>query len=119
VDKFYTTINEAQKEEDLYAAYMLLTIEAMCNPYLFATCEPTVFQAKWWKLKVTYKLYDCGENVVIAEETRYPRSGALPGTPSAPKLSRFTLAQTDDGFLIMDASFAPAIAEGCVLAVER
>jgi len=119
VDKFYKTINEAQKEEDLWAAYMMLTTEAMCSPYIFAYCEPSSFQKKWWKSKVAYKLYDCGDNVVIAEETRYPRGDDSLDNSSASRLSRFKLTQTEEALLISDVSFTPSIAEGCVLAVDR
>ena len=67
---------------------------------------------------MVYKLYDCGDNVVIAEEMRYPRSDASPSTPAALKFSRFKLKQTEDGLLIDDISPAQAPGDGCVLFVE-
>jgi hypothetical protein len=118
VDKFYKIINEAQTETEVLAAYNLFTNEAMCSPKIAANCDTSKFQNKWWQVKVTYKLYDCGDNVVIAEETRYPRDPSAPSTPAAPKFSRFKLAPTEDGLLIDDISPAQAPGDGCSLAIE-
>lgn len=118
VDNFYKKINEAQTETEILAAYNMFTNEAMCNPKIAANCDTTKFQNKWWQVKVTYKLYDCGDNVVIAEEIRYSRDPSAPSTPDAPKFSRFKLVQTEEGLLIDDLSLAQAVADGCILALK-
>lgn len=118
VDNFYRTINEAQMEEDLFAAYKLLATQAMCNQHIFASCESTTFQTRWWKWKAAYKLYDCGDNVVIAEETRYPRDDNSLAS-SNPRFLRFKLTQIEDSLLISDVSFTPSSGDGCILVVDR
>ena len=118
VEKFYKTINDAQTKDDLLSAFTLITNEAVCSPKIAPNCDTSKFQEKWWQVKVVYKLYACGEDVVIAEESRYPRDPSAPSTPIAPRFSRFTVAQTEDGLLIAEISPTQALEDGCVLAIE-
>lgn len=119
VDTFYRRINEAQTETDLLLAFNLLTTHAMGNPKIVPANDASKFQAKWWKSKVSYKLYDCGANVVFAEETLYPRSDSPSAAPAAPRLLRFDLMQNEEGILINDITHADAPGEGCVLVLEQ
>lgn len=119
VDAFYRKINEAQSKEDLLLAFNLLTTMAMGNPKIVPLGDVSKFQDKWWELKVSYKLYDCGENVVFAEETLYPRSDSSPVTPTAPHFMRFDLMQSEEGTLIDNITRADAPREGCVLVLEQ
>lgn len=118
VDKFYKAINEAQTEADLLVPFNMLTTIAMCNYRIVPYCDATMFQTKWWKLKVTYKLYDCGNNDVISEEMLYPRSDSSPSTPAAPKFWRYELVQNEEGGLINDITATQTPGEGCVLALD-
>ena len=118
VDNFYKKINEAQTEMELLVAYNMFTNEAMCSPKIAANCDTFKFQDRWWPVKVAYKIYDCGDNVVIAEETRSPRDPNVPATPDAPRYSRFKLVQSETGLLIDDLSLTKAPGDGCVLALE-
>lgn len=119
VDTFYRRINEAQSEVDVLLAFNLLTTMAMGNPKIVPLGDVSKFQDKWWKVTVSYKLYDCGENVVFAEETLYPRSDSSPVTPTPPHFMRFDLVQSEEGILISNIARADAPAEGCVLVLEQ
>lgn len=84
VDTFYKIINNTQTKDDLFESWDMLTNEAQCNPR--EKCEYANFQIKWQDSKAAYKLYDCGSNRVIVEETRYPRRDSSPLTSA---VSRF------------------------------
>jgi hypothetical protein len=119
VDTFYRKINEAQSEADVLLAFNLLTTMAMGNPKIVPLSDASKFQDKWWELKVSYKIYDCGENVVFAEETLYPRSDSSSVTPTPPHFMRFDLMQSEEGILIDNITRADAPREGCVLVLEQ
>jgi hypothetical protein len=119
VDAFYRKINEAQTEADVLLAFNMLTTLAMGNPKIVPLGDASKFQDKWWKVKVSYKLYDCGANVVFVEETLYPRSDSSPVTPTPPHFLRFDLMQNEEGILINNITRADAPGEGCVLASEQ
>lgn len=119
VDAFYRKINEAQSEADVLLAFNLLTTQAMGNPKIVPLSDASKFQEKWWKVKVSYKLYDCGANVVFAEETLYPRSESSPVTPAPPHFLRFDLMQNEEGILISNITRADAPREGCVPVPEQ
>lgn len=119
VDTFYRKINEAQTEADVLLAFNLLTTMAMGNSKIVPLGDASRFQQKWWKVKVSYKLYDCGENVVFAEETLYPRSDSSPVTPTPPHFVRFDIMQNEEGILISNITRADAPGEGCVLVLEQ
>jgi hypothetical protein len=119
VDTFYKNINGAQSEADVLLAFNLLTTQAMGNPKIVPLGDVSKFQDKWWKLRVSYKLYDCGANVVFAEEIFYPRSDSSPVTPTLPHFLRFDLMQSEEGILISNITLADAPGEGCVLVLEQ
>ena len=119
VDTFYRRINEAQSEVDVLLAFNLLTTMAMGNPKIVPLADVSKFQDKWWELKVSYKLYDCGEDVVFAEETLYPRSDSSPVTSTPPHFMRFDLVQSEEGILISNITRADAPRESCVLVLEQ
>ena len=119
VDAFYRRINEAQSEVDVLLAFNLLTTMAMGNPKIVPLADVSKFQDKWWELKVSYKLYDCGEDVVFAEETLYPRSDSSPVTSTPPHFMRFDLVQSEEGILISNITRADAPRESCVLVLEQ
>jgi hypothetical protein len=118
VDDYYHKINEAQTETELLDAYNLFTTMAMCQPQIAANCDTSLFQKRWWKSKVAYKLYDCGPATVVAEETRYPRSDSAPSASAVSKFWQFDLMQSEDGFLIDDLSVVQSPGDGCTLVLE-
>lgn len=117
IDTFYTSINNAQTQDDLFVSWDLLTNEAQCNPR--EKCELSNFQKKWWESKAAYKLYDCGPNYVIAEETRYSRNDGSLSTPAPPKFWRYQLVETADGLMIKDISGTQSPGDDCVLVSEQ
>ncbi len=119
VDAFYRKINEAQTEADVLLAFNLLTTMAMGNSKIVPLGDASKFQEKWWKVTVSYTLYDCGANVVFAEETLYPRSDSSPVTPTPPHFVRFDIMQNEEGILISNITRADAPGEGCVLVLEQ
>jgi hypothetical protein len=119
VDTFYRKINEAQSEADVLLAFNLLTTMAMGNSKIVPLGDASKFQEKWWKVTVSYTLYDCGANVVFAEETLYPRSDSSPVTPTPPHSVRFDLMQDEEGILISNITRADVPGEGCVPVLEQ
>jgi hypothetical protein len=119
VDAFYRKINEAQTEADVLLAFNLLTTMAMGNSKIVPLGDASKFQEKWWKVTVSYTLYDCGANVVFAEETLYPRSDSSPVTPTPPHSVRFDLMQDEEGILISNITRADVPGEGCVPVLEQ
>jgi len=119
VDKFYKTIDDAQMKEDLLVSWNMLTFEFQCSPKIAPNCDTSKFQDKWWQVEVAYKLYDCGDNVVIAEETHSPRGDALPSTSATPKFTLFKVVSTEDGLLIDNISSVQALEDDCVLVSQN
>ena len=116
IDSFYTVINTAQTKDDLSKLWNMLTLDEQCNALY--QCNMDRFQDKLWQAKGPYRLYDCGSNIIVAEETRYPQSDSSSATPDAPRFWHYELMQTEDGFLISDVSVAQAPGEGCVPVVD-
>jgi hypothetical protein len=92
MNKFYSWINDAGNKDDLLKSWNLET----SGPNGFqcreaAGCEFVRFRDIWWDLKVQYKLYDCGSNLVDVEVRTYHRDPLLASTPSAPFFVRYQL----------------------------
>ena len=116
VDTFYKIINNAQTKDDLFESWDMLTNEAQCNPR--EKCEYANFQKKWQDSKTANKLYDCGSNSVIVEETRYPRSDNSPLSSVASRFWRYQMVETENGLMIKNISGTQAPGDDCVLILE-
>lgn len=117
VDMYYTFINAAQDATELVIPWNMLTLEEQCNPR--DKCELLNFQNKWWQSNVLYRLYDCGTDIVTAEEMRYPRGSKPPSEFSGKQFWIYELVDFDGIMLIGDSYLAKEPGEGCVLTLER
>lgn len=117
VESYYKQINDAQSPNDLIKLWDMPSSEEQCNPR-YGGCDLSNFQTWWWKWKVIYKIYECGTNTVMAEESRYPRE-ADPATATL-KVSfiRFQLLQGDEKIFITKGQAVPQLDAGCVLAID-
>ena len=112
INTFYTLINDAQTENDLIQPWQMLTPETQCNPR--DQCQLFMFTDRHWPNKVLYKLYDCGQNSVVAEEMQYPRDADASATGDA-QYWKYQVIETEDGMKISGIRKAQVPGNDCVL----
>jgi hypothetical protein len=117
VDKFYKLINDAQTKDDLVEPWVMLTSEEQCNPR--DKCELANFQTIWWQWKVSYKLYGCSSNRVVAEEIRYPREDNSSSVTATSQYWEYQLVEFEEKIMISDRYFTQAPGGDCVLMIEE
>ena len=94
VNNFYSWINIAQNKEDFRKAWDLETSGPnglQCREA--SHCLYSNFQDSWWLLKVEYKLYDCGSNLVDAEIRYYRRDPEITTALTDPIYVRYQLVE--------------------------
>ena len=117
IDTFYQYINDAQSPNDLGKPWDMYTLEAMCNPRDY--CDLTIFTDRWWSSKLNYRLYDCGNNRVIAEEMRYPRDNDSTVAPAKPQYWKYQLIEVEGRWMIDDTSARKSLDAECMLVIDR
>jgi hypothetical protein len=95
----------------------MLTSEEQCNPR--DKCELENFQTIWWQWKVSYKLYGCSSNRVVAEEIRYPRGDNSSSVTATSQYWEYQLVEIEEKIMISDRYFTQAPGGDCVLMIEE
>ncbi len=116
VETYYKQINAAQSPNDLGKPWDLLSTKEQCNPR--DGCDLSYFQTRWWEWKVIYKIYECGSNTVIVEESRYPREADPATATLKSSFVRFQLIQGEEKIFINKRQTVIEMDEGCVLAID-
>jgi len=117
MDKFYTSINDAQTEDDLDIAWNMFTLVGQCsNPR--DMCSLYGFQERYWSTKTSYKLYDCGSNSVLAFELHHPRNPDSP-TTSTSQYWKYRLVEIDGNMMINDVRAGQGPGSDCVLVLDK
>jgi len=96
MNNFYSWINDAGNKDDLMRSWNLETSGIngfQCREA--AGCDFKKFSDFWFDLKVQYKLYDCGSNLVDVEIRTYNRNPLLASTPTAPTYFRYQLVEVN------------------------
>jgi len=117
VDRYLTLINDAQTDFDFNEPWNMLTPEGQCiDPRDW--CTMFNFGERMMKWRSVYSLFDCGSNLVLAEEFRYPRE-AEPPDISTPQYWKYQVVENDDVWLINDIYKGQGIEDECYLAVDN
>jgi len=117
VDAYLTLINDAQTDYDFNEPWSMLTPAGQCSdPRDF--CTMFNFGDRMIKWKTVYKLFDCGSNLVLAEEFLYPRE-AEPSSASTPQYWKYQVVENDDGWLISDIYRGKGLEDDCFLAIDN
>jgi hypothetical protein len=117
VDKFLTLINDVQNAYDFNEPWSMLTPEEQCgNPR--DMCTMFNFGDRLMKWKEVYRLFDCGSNLVLAEEFRYPRE-AESSSVSTPQYWKYQVVENDDVWLISDIYRGQSLEGDCFLAIDN
>lgn len=116
VDMYYTLINIAQTLEDYLPPWNMLSLQEQCNPR--DKCDIRYFHDRWSQVQVYYRLYDCGPDLVVAEEFLYTRGSTPEHLPATSKFWTYQLVDYD-GVLQINDAYARKPGDGCVLALER
>ncbi|MCE9646935.1 MAG: hypothetical protein K8S20_13120 [Chloroflexi bacterium] len=112
VEQFYTGINDAQVLNDLGRSWALLSNDAQCNSVNH--CDLVYFEDRWWNSKAIYTLYDCGPNLVAAEERKYPRDADPASASGNPTYWLYQLNDYDGSLLISKMDLIQAPGPECV-----
>ena len=119
MNNFYSWINNAGNKDDLLKSWNLETSGLngfQCREA--AGCEFARFRDIWWELKVQYKLYDCGSNLVDVEVRTYHRDPLLASTPNPPFFVRYELVNVNGELLINRGTGIEGPSADCELAVS-
>lgn len=117
VDTFYNLSNDAQSKDDFYKPWDMLTNSTQCGARY--KCEYSNFQEWWWQWKVAYKLYDCGSNLVIVEERRYPRTESAAAETTEPQYWKYELSFFDEAWMVSEIKLTQPPGSECLLVLDR
>jgi len=115
VSKFYDWINEATTKDDFLRSWKLETEGINGMQCTDSHCDFSKFADYWWEWKVTYKLYNCGSNIVHAGVQYYPRYSVSAATLTAPYHIRFRLLEVDGELKLNDLTVVEGPGAECKL----
>jgi len=117
VDRFLTLINDVQTDYDFNEPWSMLTPAGQCSdPRDF--CTMFNFGDRLIKWKTVYRLFDCGSDLVLAEEFRYPRETEPFAVPT-PQYWKYQVVDNDDVWLINDIYRGQGLEDKCFLAIDN
>jgi len=117
VDRYLTLINDAQTDYDFNEPWSMLTPAGQCSdPRDF--CTMFNFGDRMIKWTTVYRLFDCGSDLVLAEEFLYLRE-AEPSSDSTLQYWKYQVVENDDVLLINDIYREKGLKDECFLAIDN